>query len=216
MSDGGLSACPGLCNCRRTRGACSVAGDASAWRSSDGQRGADRPVATPAACSSGLACALLVLAVVLAGLWLARKPIARGFIDRKFADAHVPARYTIEELALGHQRLTSIVIGDPRNPDLVADWVELETSVGLERRAGAWGSGGTGSREGADRRRRAVAGLDRPADPEERGRGISGCRRSRSIWTTDDYGWRRRKASPGSRRPGAGGSTADFAAASRR
>ncbi|WP_299428769.1 YdbH domain-containing protein [Sphingomonas bacterium] len=75
--------------------------------------------------------ALLVLAVALAGLWLARKPITRGFVDRKFAEAHVPARYTIQELALGHQRLTGIVIGDPDNPDLVADWVELETSVGL-------------------------------------------------------------------------------------
>lgn len=78
-----------------------------------------------------LGVALLVLAVAMAGLWLARKPIARGFVDRTFADAHVPARYTIQELAFGHQRLTDIVIGDPKNPDLIADWVELETTVGL-------------------------------------------------------------------------------------
>lgn len=67
----------------------------------------------------------------MAALWIGRKPIARGFVDRTFASAKVPARYTIEELAFGHQRLTDIVIGDPRRPDLVADWVELETSVGL-------------------------------------------------------------------------------------
>lgn len=79
-----------------------------------------------------LGVALLVLAVALAGLWLARKPIARGFVDRKFAEAHVPARYTIQELAFGHQRLTGVVIGDPNSPDLVADWVELETSIGLD------------------------------------------------------------------------------------
>lgn len=72
-----------------------------------------------------------VIAVVLAGLWLARKPIARGFVDRQFAAAGVPARYTIAELGFGRQRLTDIVIGDPRRPDLVADWVELETAVGL-------------------------------------------------------------------------------------
>lgn len=77
------------------------------------------------------AVALLVFAIVFAGLWLARKPIARGFVDRKFAEAHVHARYTIKELGFGHQRLTDVVIGDPKNPDLVADWVELETSVGL-------------------------------------------------------------------------------------
>ena len=79
-----------------------------------------------------LGVAILVLAVALATLWLARKPIARGFVDRAFAAAKVPARYTIEELAFGHQRLTDIVIGDPRRPDLVADWLELETSVGLD------------------------------------------------------------------------------------
>lgn len=76
--------------------------------------------------------ALLVLAVAMAGLWLARKPIARGFVDREFAAAGVPARYTIEELAFGGQRLTDIVIGDPRRPDLVADWIELETAIGLD------------------------------------------------------------------------------------
>ncbi len=78
-----------------------------------------------------LGVALLVVAVALAGLWLARKPIARGFVDRTFAAAKVPARYTIEELAVGHQRLTDVVVGDPRRPDLVADWVELTTSVGV-------------------------------------------------------------------------------------
>jgi len=79
-----------------------------------------------------LGLALLALAVLLAGVWLARKPIARGFVDRTFAAANVPARYTIEELAVGHQRLTDIVIGDPDRPDLIADWVELHTAVGLD------------------------------------------------------------------------------------
>jgi len=78
-----------------------------------------------------LGIALLALAVALAGLWLARKPIARGFVDRTFANAHVPARYTIQELAFGHQRLTNVRLGEPNNPDLIADWIEVETSVGL-------------------------------------------------------------------------------------
>ncbi|HWU73891.1 MAG TPA: hypothetical protein VN137_10405, partial [Sphingomonas sp.] len=76
-----------------------------------------------------LGIALAVLLVVLAGLWLARKPVAEHFIDDALSRAKVPARYTIQDLALGHQRLTNIVIGDPAHPDLVADWVEVQTSV---------------------------------------------------------------------------------------
>jgi hypothetical protein len=76
-----------------------------------------------------LGIALGLLLVVLAGLWLVRKPVAEHFIDDALSRADVPARYVIEDIALGHQRLTDIVIGDPAHPDLVADWVEVQTSV---------------------------------------------------------------------------------------
>ncbi len=76
---------------------------------------------------------LIALAIVLAlvALWLVRKPIAEGFIDRELARAGVPAQYDIADLALGGQRLTNVVLGDPANPDLVADWVETRTGIGL-------------------------------------------------------------------------------------
>lgn len=90
------------------------------------------------------------LLVLFGGLWLARKPVARHFIDDRLAAAHVPARYTIKELAFGHQRLTDIVIGDPAHPDLVADWVEVRTSVGLD------GAQVTGLRAGHVRARARV------------------------------------------------------------
>ncbi|WP_380781855.1 YdbH domain-containing protein [Sphingomonas sp. R86520] len=77
-----------------------------------------------------LAIALILLAALVA-LWLVRKPIAEGFIDRELAKAGVPARYDIADLALGGQRLTNVVLGDPTHPDLVADWVETRTGVGL-------------------------------------------------------------------------------------
>ncbi|MEG3172029.1 YdbH domain-containing protein [Sphingomonas sp. ZB1N12] len=73
----------------------------------------------------------LVLFAALLALWFARKPIAEGFIDRELAKAGVPARYEIANLALGGQRLTNVVLGDPAHPDLVADWVETRTGVGL-------------------------------------------------------------------------------------
>ena len=75
----------------------------------------------------GLA-ALIVLA--LFALWTQRRSIATRFVDQELASAGVPARYTIADLAPGRQRLTNVVIGDPADPDLVADWVE--THVGYD------------------------------------------------------------------------------------
>lgn len=74
---------------------------------------------------------VLVLFLLFLGLWFARKPVAEGFIDRELAAHHVPARYRIADLGLGRQRLRDVVIGDPRAPDLVADWLETETAVGF-------------------------------------------------------------------------------------
>ena len=66
--------------------------------------------------------AVSVLALAAgAGVWLSRVPIATQVIDRELATRGVPARYHISDLGLGRQRLTNVVIGDPRDPDLVAD-----------------------------------------------------------------------------------------------
>ncbi|GAA0320938.1 hypothetical protein GCM10009087_34020 [Sphingomonas oligophenolica] len=73
----------------------------------------------------------LILLVALIALWSQRKPIASNYIDKALAQRGVPARYTITDLGLNRQRLTGVVIGDPLHPDLVADWVELRTGVGL-------------------------------------------------------------------------------------
>jgi hypothetical protein len=74
--------------------------------------------------------ALLVLvASVLAGVWLSRVPIATRLIDRELAAKGVPARYHIADLGFGRQRLTDVVIGDPAAPDLVADWIETSVDV---------------------------------------------------------------------------------------
>ncbi|MBY9061464.1 YdbH domain-containing protein [Sphingomonas yunnanensis] len=66
-----------------------------------------------------------------ATLWLSRVPLATHVIDRELARRGVPARYVIQDLGFGRQRLRGVVIGDPRAPDLVADWVETETDIGL-------------------------------------------------------------------------------------
>ncbi|MGK6323512.1 YdbH domain-containing protein [Sphingomonas sp. DT-51] len=77
---------------------------------------------------------MAVSGLALAGgatLWLSRVPIATHVIDRALARRGVPARYTITDLGFGRQRLTNVVIGDPQAPDLVADWIETDTDLGL-------------------------------------------------------------------------------------
>ena len=71
------------------------------------------------------------LTVVLAAAWLERRPIARHFVDDSLATAGVAARYRLADLGPGRQRLTDVVIGDPAHPDLVADWIETRTTLGL-------------------------------------------------------------------------------------
>lgn len=73
----------------------------------------------------------LLVPVALGTVWVARRPIAEGFIDRELARAGVPARYGISDFGLAGQRLTNVVLGDPANPDLVADWVETRIGIGL-------------------------------------------------------------------------------------
>ncbi len=73
----------------------------------------------------------LILLAGLIGVWSQRRPIASGFIDRALADRRVAAKYRIADLGFDGQRLTDVVIGDPAHPDLVADWVEVKTQLGL-------------------------------------------------------------------------------------
>ena len=75
--------------------------------------------------------AALAVAVVAAGVWIERKPIASHVVDATLRHDHVRARYHIADLGLGRQRLTDVVIGDPAHPDLVADWIDIHTDLGL-------------------------------------------------------------------------------------
>ena len=77
--------------------------------------------------------ALPAAGLVLAGLgalWIERRPLAARFIDDRLAASGVAARYRLADLGPGRQRLADVVVGDPARPDLVADWIETETSIG--------------------------------------------------------------------------------------
>ena len=79
--------------------------------------------------------AVLLLGAIVTALWLARKPVAEHFIDDALAARGIAARYEIARIGLRTQRLTNVRIGDPAHPDLLADWIEVDTSL--------WFSGAT-------------------------------------------------------------------------
>lgn len=71
----------------------------------------------------------LVLVALIGALVLLRKPVAGHFIDEALRARGVAARYEIAQIGLRTQRLSNVRIGDPAQPDLLADWVEVDTSL---------------------------------------------------------------------------------------
>ncbi|WP_374412141.1 YdbH domain-containing protein [Novosphingobium colocasiae] len=70
-----------------------------------------------------------VLAVALAGTWLARKDIADNVIGGQLARMGLPAHYRIKSIGPAEQVLTGLVIGDPAHPDFTADEVRVRTRL---------------------------------------------------------------------------------------
>ncbi|RVT94583.1 YdbH domain-containing protein [Sphingomonas crocodyli] len=72
-----------------------------------------------------------VIAAALGWLWIERMPIAQSYIDDALRAKNVPASYRITQIGFRTQRIENIRIGDPKNPDLVADWAEIAIGMGL-------------------------------------------------------------------------------------
>jgi len=72
---------------------------------------------------------LIVLLVALAGLWIARRPIANGFLEREFENRGVQATYRLDRVGLRTQQVSNLVIGDPRRPDLTARFAQIQTRI---------------------------------------------------------------------------------------
>lgn len=75
--------------------------------------------------------ATAVIALALFATWTQRKPIARNIVQDALEDRGVEARYEIEKIGFRTQRIENLVIGDPKNPDLTAEWAEVITRFGL-------------------------------------------------------------------------------------
>jgi hypothetical protein len=70
---------------------------------------------------------LAVLAFLV--LWVWRKPIAENVIANELEKRGVQATYTIDRIGLHNQQISNITIGDPKNPDLVADKALIQMRI---------------------------------------------------------------------------------------
>ena len=61
-----------------------------------------------------------LLLVVVVVVWVQRRPIATRFLQQEFERRGVDASYTLDRVGFRTQKVSNLVIGDPRRPDLVA------------------------------------------------------------------------------------------------
>src|SRR3546814_4423009 len=86
---------------------------------------------------------LLVLLLVVLAVWTQRTPIADNLISRELVKRNISARYDIAEIGLRTQRMENLTLGNPEQPDLSADWVEVDNSdMGFTPRVTAVCAGG--------------------------------------------------------------------------
>jgi Dicarboxylate transport len=70
---------------------------------------------------------VLLLAIVLAAVWIARERIANRIIAGQLEELDLPATYELEQVGAARQVLKNIVIGDPARPDMTVERIEIET-----------------------------------------------------------------------------------------
>ena len=61
-----------------------------------------------------------LVVVAIAGVWLARKPIANNVVASELKKRGVQASYHLDRIGLRTQQVSNLVIGEPANPDLTA------------------------------------------------------------------------------------------------
>ena len=71
------------------------------------------------------------LGAALIALWSHREPLAKEVIDDFLAQRGVKASYEIKAIETRRQRLEKVRIGDPKQPDLTADWLEIDVGPSL-------------------------------------------------------------------------------------
>lgn len=70
------------------------------------------------------------VAALVAGVWLAREPIADRFIREQLDSLGIAASYRVDDIGFRTERLSNVVIGDPKRPDLMAKTVVVSLGYG--------------------------------------------------------------------------------------
>src|SRR3546814_14183988 len=68
--------------------------------------------------------------ILVAGVWIAREPIADEFISDQHDSRGVPARYTTQRIGFPSEHLSNNVIGHPKRPDLPTHHHEVLLGLG--------------------------------------------------------------------------------------
>ena len=83
--------------------------------------------------TSYIAIAILILLVLLiAVVWIERRPIATHFLKNEFERRGVQAQYHLDKVGFRTQQVSDLVIGDPRHPDLVAKRAIIQMKLHLD------------------------------------------------------------------------------------
>ena len=71
--------------------------------------------------------ALMLIAVIV--VWIERRPIASHFLQEEFQRRGVQSSYHLDRIGLRTQEVSNLVIGDPKRPDLVARYAQIQMRV---------------------------------------------------------------------------------------
>src|SRR5690349_24360381 len=63
---------------------------------------------------------MTLLVVIIAGVWIERRPIATHYLKNEFERRGVQASYHLDRVGLRTQEVSDLVIGDPKRPDVTA------------------------------------------------------------------------------------------------
>ena len=75
--------------------------------------------------------ALLVLLAIVAIVWIERRPLATRFVKSELDARGVQATYNLDRIGFRSQKVSNLVIGDPKHPDLTARYAEIQTRLTL-------------------------------------------------------------------------------------
>jgi hypothetical protein len=70
-----------------------------------------------------------LLLVVVAYVWIQRRPIASDILAREMQNRGVQATYRLDRVGLRTQQISNLVIGDPRRPDLTARLAQVQMRI---------------------------------------------------------------------------------------